>query len=97
MKLAAAWRKWLADPAADPSPQPRSAISRYGKTLQLGSYGPRVRTLQQRLVALGYRVEVDGDFGPQTMAAVVLFQKEAGLTEDGIVGALTRAALEIAS
>ena len=35
----------------------------------------------------------DGDFGPQTKASVITFQKANGLTPDGIVGPQTMAAL----
>jgi hypothetical protein len=36
---------------------------------------------------------VDGSFGPLTRTAVVAFQRQAGLVQDGIVGPRTRAAL----
>jgi peptidoglycan hydrolase-like protein with peptidoglycan-binding domain len=48
-----------------------------------------VRTLQQLLRARNHPVAVDGDFGPQTEAAVKAFQQSRGLTADGIVGPQT--------
>ncbi len=54
-----------------------------------GSNGHPVRTLQHLLRARGQNVAVDGDFGPQTVAAVKAFQASKGLSADGIVGPLT--------
>ena len=39
------------------------------------------------------RLVADGDFGNLTLSAVLIFQKKAGLIEDGIVGANTYAKL----
>lgn len=64
--------------------------------LSLGSRGPEVQTLQRELNRQLFpnpRLNVDGIFGPLTRAAVVAFQRQAGLTPDGIVGPRTRAAL----
>jgi len=62
--------------------------------LSLGSKGPEVLALQQRLVALGYWLGTpDGTFGDATQQAVWAFQKAAGLGRDGVVGPLTKAAL----
>ena len=60
-----------------------------------GSGGHSVDTLliQQRLVQLGYDVEMDGVYGPQTEAAVRAFQEEHRLWVDGIVGPVTAGAL----
>jgi len=58
------------------------------RTLRRGDHGADVVALQ---TALGLRA--DGDFGPATEAAVRLFQADRGLLVDGIVGAMTLAAL----
>jgi lysozyme len=63
------------------------------ETLQIGDQGPTVVVLQLDLQKKGKAVVADGDFGPQTLAAVQAFQKSAGLTIDGVVGPLTWAAL----
>ena len=50
--------------------------------------------LQQALIALGYlEGDADGIFGKNTETAVKAFQKENGLTDDGIAGAQTQSAL----
>ena len=64
--------------------------------LMLGSTGLDVLTLQRRLAALGYfHAKPIPTFGPKTKAAVLDFQRERGLTEDGKVGSVTREALGI--
>jgi len=56
--------------------------------------GPAVRKLQTRLAALGFDPgEVDGEFGPDTDAAVRAFQESSGLEVDGVAGADTQKAL----
>ena len=50
-------------------------------TIKLGSRGDDVKVLQQKL-----NLAVDGIFGPLTQEAVKEFQKNNGLTVDGIVG-----------
>lgn len=65
--------------------------------LQYGSAGMAVQTLQARLISLGYdlgKYGADGDFGDCTELAVQEFQKDAGITVDGIVGEETLAAIE---
>ena len=67
-------------------------------TLQQGSTGSDVVTLQQRLNTLGYNVGTpDGQFGAGTKAQVVAFQQAHGLTANGIVDAATWAALDKAT
>ena len=63
-------------------------------TLRRGAEGDLVEELQAILNAkYGFALDVDGDFGINTEAAVKAFQKSKGLTVDGIVGPKTRAAL----
>ncbi|WP_198078273.1 N-acetylmuramidase domain-containing protein [Acinetobacter calcoaceticus] len=67
--------------------------------LKFGSKGDAVATLQKQLAALGYKniggkpLNVDGNFGPSTEAAVLQFQRKVGLVADGKVGDKTRQAL----
>jgi hypothetical protein len=62
-------------------------------TVKQGDQGDAVSAAQQLLAAKGLDVAVDGDFGPQTDAAVRDFQGQKVLTADGVVGASTWAAL----
>jgi len=58
--------------------------------LRLGKRGRKVCWLQRNLKWLAFNPgPVDGIFGSKTRAAVVRFQKWAGLTTDGIVGPKT--------
>ena len=53
-----------------------------------------VKAMQARLIELGYLTgSADGDFGASTKAALIAFQKNAGLTADGIAGASTQKAV----
>lgn len=53
--------------------------------LRQGMYGPCVQHVQERLVADGLRVPVDGWFGPDTTSRVIAFQALAGLAVSGTV------------
>ena len=69
-----------------------------GAVLKQGASGPEVRALQNQLTLLGYNVgTVDGQFGPNTGAAVKKFQADKGLATDGVVGPKTQDALKKAS
>ena len=65
----------------------------FGNTLRRGATGKDVRKVQRQLVAKGYSLEIDGDFGPKTEAAVKQFQKDKRLLYDGICGRQTYGAL----
>jgi putative chitinase len=63
-------------------------------TLQIGSTGPAVHELQQKLKEAGFDPgSIDGEYGNGTEAAVLAFQKSEGLLADGIAGPRTLAAL----
>lgn len=59
--------------------------------LRTGMLGDEVTRLQRRLFELNYyHGLIDGQFGPGTKDAVVLFQQKHGLDADGVVGPATR-------
>ncbi len=67
-----------------------SVVASTGETLQLGSSGSAVRSLQKRLKELGYfSSSIDGDYGDLTENAVKLFQEQNGLKVDGKAGSET--------
>lgn len=83
-KLESAWRKY----------RDAEAPAKHYATLRRGSLGPDVMLWQGSLIAAGFAVSVDGSFGPATEAKTRAFQKFAGLVSDGVVGNLTRAAMD---
>ena len=58
-----------------------------------GSTGKAVTELQKMLNQNGYSLDVDGNFGSKTQAAVKDYQQKNGLSVDGIVGKNTWGAL----
>ena len=65
---------------------------------KLGSSGEEVRQIQTRLKAAGYYTgAVDGIYGTKTRDAVKAFQRDCGLTVDGIAGPKTLLYLGITS
>lgn len=78
-------------PDSEPSQQPEEIAL---PILRQGMYGPAVTRLQTRLQALGfYNGPIDGEFGPQTEAAVQAAQVENQIEADGVVGPATWAVL----
>lgn len=66
-------------------------VSGISGTISYGQTGDKVKKLQQALNALGYNCgNVDGKFGPKTLAAVKKFQKAMGISADGKVGPETK-------
>ena len=79
-------------PAATPStPTMTTAILRKGST------GPEVKSLQKKLLQIGYYLGsygADGDYGDATVTAVRKFQKDNSLAVDGEAGPNTLAAVD---
>lgn len=66
-------------------------------TLQKGSSGSAVKTMQTMLIACGYscgNAGADGEFGDGTLKALKAFQKDASLVVDGIYGSASKTALQ---
>ena len=77
-----------------PAPAP---IPETKPTLRRGSKGKYVTLAQTELINKGYScgsTGADGDFGKNTEAAVKAFQKDHGLTVDGVIGQNTWNALD---
>jgi Putative peptidoglycan binding domain len=62
-------------------------------TLKKGDKGAAVRALQTRLATVT-KIDVDGVFGDATETIIKALQRAAGLTDDGVVGPKTTAALD---
>ncbi|MDO4618413.1 MAG: spore cortex-lytic enzyme [Clostridia bacterium] len=63
-----------------------------------GSQGSEVRQIQQKLIEWGYLSgTADGIYGAKTEAAVKRFQKNNGLTQDGIAGPATLRSMGIST
>src|SRR5688500_7357035 len=77
-----------------PSQPPRySTWSEMLKAIKQGETGWRPYALQHALRLTGSGLTVDGDFGPQTLTATKVYQRNRGLVADGIAGPATQAAL----
>lgn len=64
------------------------------RIMKFGSLGPSVQLLQTALNRWGRTLlQTDGVFGSATKAAVMEFQRESGITADGIVGSETASRL----
>ena len=79
------------------NPEPELPDGNTKPTLRRGDKGPYVTLLQTELVQRGYDIGksgIDGDYGRATEAAVKAVQKAYGLTQDGVCGPKTWAALD---
>jgi len=75
---------------------PSTNIVLGSRVLKKGMTGSDVKALQELLIQLGYELPkhgVDSDFGSETEAAVLAFQKDEGLKQDGKYGDETHQAL----
>ena len=71
-------------------------IDRHETLSKLGSSGKEVSAIQEKLKERGlFTADITGYYGTQTQAAVRKFQKQKGLTVDGIAGPQTLSALGI--
>ena len=80
--------------APEPAPEPEPAKK---PTVRRGSRNAYVKELQTGLMKLGYNLGIcgiDGDFGSATEKAVREFQRDHGLTQDGVCGPKTWSALQ---
>ncbi|MCA1021783.1 N-acetylmuramoyl-L-alanine amidase [Halobacillus litoralis] len=62
--------------------------------LMKGDVGDAVKQLQRDLNKMGYKLKVDGSFGPLVEKAVKIFQKGNNLEVDGYYGPATQKALQ---
>lgn len=99
-KLDSRWTHWGIPACCDSSYKPpvekeEKKVSK--PTLKSGSKGDYVKQAQTLLAKKGYDIGksgIDGKFGSATLAAVKKFQKDNGLTQDGIIGTKTWQKLE---
>lgn len=66
----------------------RQGFSTY-PTVRKGAKGNITKLIQERLNSVGFHLKVDGDFGKNTYKAIIVFQRNRGLTQDGVVGTNT--------
>ena len=95
------WKNWAKLPFIDYGDASTTvpAATTYvlgSRSLKKGSVGSDVKTLQEllnQLVIVTPALELDGDFGSKTEAAVKAFQRKAGIEVDGIYGEESHKAL----
>ena len=77
---------------------PTTTAAAVNGSMKVGSTGTDVKSLQQKLIELGYLSgNADGIYGVKTAAAVKAFQKAMKLTADGVAGQKTLASLNSTS
>lgn len=93
--------KWLAGskdlppatPVVEPVPPTPAPIPSPNRQIKLGDTGAEVEKAQSALKALGFELDVDGEFGSQTEAVVKQFQEANKIGTTGIIGPQTATAL----
>ncbi|MGC9379478.1 peptidoglycan recognition protein family protein [Streptomyces sp. MH13] len=83
----AAWNTPVTSGGSDPSAAPAWPGTLF--SYPPATVHPGVRTWQQRMAARGWNIGTDGVYGPQSRTVCLAFQREKGLTPDGIVGPAT--------
>jgi peptidoglycan hydrolase-like protein with peptidoglycan-binding domain len=71
-----------------------AAVTAKPDVIKYGDKGSDVKEIQNLLIAAGYEIVADGDFGEETLKAVKSFQNAYGITVDGIIGEKTLTALK---
>ena len=84
------WKKYIKVTSSSSGSKSSGSSSSDG-TCQQGDKGDAVRSVQKRLITLGYLASgsADGSFGNQTKNAVMAFQKNNGLSQTGRVNSST--------
>lgn len=76
------------NPQIDPYETPTDSVIRPGEK------GEKVKWMQWAICKAGYKIAIDGSFGPATQAALKKAQKAWKLTADGICGPKTQAKIK---
>jgi peptidoglycan hydrolase-like protein with peptidoglycan-binding domain len=63
-------------------------------TLQKGSKGDEVKTLQANLKKLGFTIDADGIYGDKTHNSIITLQTIFGYDVDGLAGPATQKLVE---
>lgn len=83
----------LDETGAQEEAAPRVRLPRAGEVIGPQSPSARIDELQRALVALGFKLKVDGQYGPRMVKVVRRFQKNHRLEADGLVGLKTARAI----
>jgi len=92
------WRKWIENRLTFVPKEVKTAeVVQETTRFTIIKKGDRGQSVEQLQIMLNFvnkkHITIDGDYGNNTLAAVVIFQKKHKLTPDGIVGQLTYAKL----
>lgn len=96
------WTHWGAPKCVTGTVKPSEPEKSTGTklpTIRKGNRNIYVKQMQTMLDKLGYNMGIcgiDGDFGTATEKALIEFQRDHGLTQDGVAGPVTWAALQAA-